>query len=228
MNMGSNNKTVRIAGLVFLGIALGISLYLAWNSLGGSSVAGCAGEGSGCHNVLSSKWGYVLGLPVSLTGLPVYGALLFFSLFSSRHSRLLSGTFSILIGGAALWFAAVQLLILKSFCPWCCATHGFAVAGTVLLAFSSRRESTPHRPFLPTSFALPALCGLIFLQILGSAPDQSKQASLGDAGARQNENNFISLHGGEFLLNPEDFPVIGSPHARHAVVALGLYLRFLP
>ena len=223
MNMGSNNKTVRIAGLVFLGIALGISLYLAWNSLGGSSVAGCSGEGSGCHNVLSSKWGYVLGLPVSLTGLPVYGALLFFSLFSSRHSRLLSGTFSILIGGAALWFAAVQLLILKSFCPWCCATHGFAVAGTVLLAFSSRRESTPRRPVLLTSLALPALGGLVFLQILGSAPDQSKQASLGDAGARQDENNFISLHGGEFLLNPEDFPVIGSPHARHAVVALGDY-----
>ncbi len=223
MNMGSNNKTVRIAGLVFLGIALGISLYLAWNSLGGSSVAGCSGEGSGCHNVLSSKWGYVLGLPVSLTGLPVYGALLFFSLFSSRHSRLLSGTFSILIGGAALWFAAVQLLILKSFCPWCCATHGFAVAGTVLLAFYSRRESTPRRPVLLTSLALPALGGLVFLQILGSAPDQSKQASLGDAGARQDENNFISLHGGEFLLNPEDFPVIGSPHARHAVVALGDY-----
>ena len=223
MNMGSNNKTVRIAGLFFLGIALGISLYLAWKSLGGSSVAGCAGEGSGCHNVLSSKWGYVLGLPVSLTGLPVYGALLFFSLFSSRHSRLLRGTFSILIGGAALWFAAVQLLILKSFCPWCCATHGFAVAGTVLLAFSSRRESTPRRPLLLTSFALPALGGLIFLQILGSAPDQSKQASLGDAGALKDENNFISLHGGEFLLNPEDFPVIGSPRARHTVVALGDY-----
>ena len=223
MNMGSNNKTVRIAGLLFLGIALGISLYLAWNSLGGSSVAGCAGEGSGCHNVLSSKWGYVLGLPVSLTGLPVYGALLFFSLFSSRHSRLLRGTFSIMIGGAALWFAAVQLLILKSFCPWCCATHGFAVAGTVLLAFSSRRESTPRRPLLLTSFALPALGGLIFLQILGSAPDQSKQASLGDAGALKAENNFISLHGGEFLLNPEDFPVIGSPRARHTVVALGDY-----
>ena len=107
----------RIAGLASLGIALGISLYLAWNSLGGSSVAGCSGEGSGCHNVLSSKFGYVLGLPVSLTGLPIYGSLLFFSLFPYRHSRALTGTLSILVAGAALWFATVQILILKAFWP---------------------------------------------------------------------------------------------------------------
>ena len=213
----------RIAGLASLGIALGISLYLAWNSLGGSSVAGCSGEGSGCHNVLSSKWGYVLGLPVSLTGLPIYGSLLFFSLFPYRHSRALTGTLSILVAGAALWFATVQILILKAFCPWCCATHGFAVLATVLLAFSPRPGSAPRRPLLSASLALPALGGLIFLQILGSAPDQSRQASLGDAGARQEENNVVSLHGGKFLLNPAEFPVIGSPRARHAVVALGDY-----
>ena len=221
--MNSENPVIKIAGLVSLGIALGISLYLAGNSLGGASVAGCSGEGSGCHNVLSSKWAYILGVPVSLTGLPIYGALLFFSIFPSRHSQLLKGTLSVLVVGAALWFAGVQLLILKSFCPWCCTTHGFAVAGTLLLAVSSRQERAPHRLILSTSFALPALGGLIFLQFLSSAPDQSKQASLGDAGALKDENNFISLHGGEFLLNPEDFPVIGSPRARHTVVALGDY-----
>ncbi len=223
MKMNSENPAIRIAGLVSLGIALAISLYLAWNSLGGSSVAGCSGEGSGCHNVLSSKWGYVLGLPVSLTGLPIYGALLFFSIFPSHHSSLLKGALSILVAGAALWFAAVQLLILKSFCPWCCTTHGFAVTGTLLLAVSPRRERAPRRLMLSASFALPALGALIFLQLFSSAPDQSKQASLGDAGALKDENNFISLHGGEFLLNPEDFPVIGSPRARHTVVALGDY-----
>ena len=110
----------RCMGLLFLGVALIISLYLAWNSLQGSAVAGCTNEGGGCHSVLSSKWGYILGLPVSLTGLPIYGALLFFSLSLSPGSRALTGTLSLLVMGAALWFAAIQLFILKAFCPWCC------------------------------------------------------------------------------------------------------------
>ena len=160
----------RTAGLLCLGIALGISVYLAWNSLSGSSVAGCAGTGSGCHTVLGSKWGYILGLPVSLTGLPIYGALLFFSLVGSPRFRIPTSALSILIVGAAFWFATVQLVILKAFCPWCCATHGFAVTATVLLALSPRQRRAPRRPLMATSLAFPALGALIALQVLGSAP----------------------------------------------------------
>ncbi len=216
-------RTCRILGLLCLGVALIISLYLAWNSLQGSAVAGCSGEGSGCHTVLSSKWGYVLGLPVSLTGLPIYGSLLLFSLGSWQRSRSLTNTLSILVVGAALWFAAIQLFILKAFCPWCCTTHGFAVAGTLLLAFSRRTEPSHSQPLLVGSLALPALCTLIALQIFGPAPDQSQRASLGSAGAQQGDDHLVSLHDGQFVLNPAELPVIGSPGARHAVVALGDY-----
>ncbi len=211
------------AGLLCLGVALIISLYLAWNSLHGSPVAGCTNEGGGCHSVLSSKWGYLLGLPVSLTGLPIYGALLFFSLISSPGSRAFTSTLSLLVVGAALWFAAIQIFILKAFCPWCCTTHGFAVAGTLLLAFSREAGDSRSRHLLAYSLAFPALAGLIVLQIFGPTPDQSQQASLGSAGIQQGENHLLSLHGGEFILDPAELPVIGSPRARHAVVALGDY-----
>ena len=216
-------RTCRYLGLLGLGIALTISLYMAWTSLQGGAVAGCSGEGSGCHSVLSSKWGYVLGLPVSLTGLPIYGSLLFFSFGASPRSRVLLNTLSILVVGAALWFAGIQLLLLKAFCPWCCTTHGFAVTGTLLLAFSRRLEPVHRRPVLVGALALPALCGLIALQIFGPAPDQSQRASLGSAGAQQGADHLVSLHDGQFVLNPADLPVIGSPEARHAVVALGDY-----
>ncbi|MEE3178722.1 MAG: vitamin K epoxide reductase family protein, partial [Verrucomicrobiota bacterium] len=216
-------RTCRYLGLLGMGIALTISLYMAWTSLQGGAVAGCSGEGSGCHSVLSSKWGYVLGLPVSLTGLPIYGSLLFFSFGASPRSRVLLNTLSILVVGAALWFAGIQLLLLKAFCPWCCTTHGFAVTGTLLLAFSRRLEPVPRRPVLVGALALPALCGLIALQVFGPAPDQSHRASLGSAGAQQGDDHLVSLHDGQVVLNPADLPVIGSPEARHAVVALGDY-----
>ena len=216
-------RSCRYLGLLGLGVALTISLYMAWTSLQGGAVAGCSGEGSGCHSVLSSKWGYVLGLPVSLTGLPIYGSLLFFSFGASPRSRVLVNTLSILVVGAALWFAGIQLFILKAFCPWCCTTHGFAVTGTLLLAFFRRTEPSRSQPLLVGSLALPALCGLIALQVFGPDPDQSQRASLGSAGVQQGDDHLVSLHDGQFVLNPANLPVIGSPEARHAVVALGDY-----
>ena len=142
--------TPRTLGLACLVVALSISLYLAWNSLTGSAIAGCADAGTGCQSVLSSKWAYILGMPVSLTGFPVYGALLLLSLTSSPRPRFLIDALSLLVVGAALWFAAVQIVILQAFCPWCCTTHAFAVSGTSLLALSRRRapSSSPIRTVL--------------------------------------------------------------------------------
>ena len=165
----------RRAGLLCLGVALIISLYLAWNSLHGSSVAGCTNEGGGCHSVLSSKWGYVLGLPVSLTGLPIYGALLLLSVRSCPRFRLLINTLSLLIVGAAFWFATVQIVILQAFCPWCCTTHAFAVSGTLLLAFSRRSAPSPSRPLVASSLAFAALGAMIVFQSLGTGPDQGHE-----------------------------------------------------
>ena len=215
--------TPRTLGLACLLVALSISLYLAWNSLTGSAIAGCADAGTGCQSVLSSKWAYILGMPVSLTGFPVYGALLLLSLTSSPRPRFLIDALSLLVMGAALWFAAVQIVILQAFCPWCCTTHAFAVSGTFLLALSRRRVPSSARPLLAGSLALPALGAMITLQAMGTSPDQSQRVSLGTAGVEQGENHLLILHGGEFVLDPAELPVLGSPRGRHAVVALGDY-----
>ena len=52
-------------------VAFGISAYLAWNSLKGGGVPGC-GPQSDCDKVLSSRWGFLFGLPISVFALPVY------------------------------------------------------------------------------------------------------------------------------------------------------------
>src|SRR5436189_6449551 len=60
---------------VLMVVAIGIAGYLAWTSLSGSTVAGC-GPDSGCDKVLRSRWGYLLGIPVSLLALVIYFAVL--------------------------------------------------------------------------------------------------------------------------------------------------------
>ena len=59
------------AGLL---LALGISLFLAWNSLQGGGIPGCGPE-SGCNDVLNSRWSKTGPIPVSALGKPDKKAL---------------------------------------------------------------------------------------------------------------------------------------------------------
>lgn len=212
-----------LLGRLALCIALGISLYLAITSLLGGSLAGCDTSGGGCHRVLSSKWGSILGLPVSLMGLPVYTGLLVFSFRRSPWASTLLQGLGLLVVGAALWFAAVQVFILKAYCPWCCTTHVCALLGTALVWKSQRRTSAPGRPAYAWAVAVPALLSMPLVQALGPELDRSQRISLGSAGATESENHTVSLHGGAFVLDPNELPTIGSPNARNVAVALTDY-----
>src|SRR5215813_3777514 len=63
------------AARLLIGVALGVSGYLAYVSLTQSTVAGCGPE-SGCGTVLQSRWGRWFGLPVSLLAVGVDTAIL--------------------------------------------------------------------------------------------------------------------------------------------------------
>src|SRR5262245_49318827 len=115
-----------------------LSGYLAWVSLSSSAVAGC-GPDSGCDRVLHSRWGYWFGLPVSVPSLLLYVAALV-SLWrlnpknpieTQRKAWGFLFPCAIVILGAALWFIGVQVVDLKSYCPWCLTTH--AVGGILAL-----------------------------------------------------------------------------------------------
>src|SRR3954451_3235367 len=74
---------------VLLAMAVGVDLYLAWVSLTGGTVAGC-GPTSNCHSVLSSRWAYWFGIPVSLAALFVYLSLLV-TTFALQRAASLTG-----------------------------------------------------------------------------------------------------------------------------------------
>ena len=125
-----------------------ITAYLALLTLKqGGDVPGCGPE-SDCNKVLNSQWAYLLGIPVSIPGLVLY--LVFFlktfglkdHLLSPKiknHIRSLNTLTLCAFGviGAGIWFIAIQTLVIKAFCPYCCTAHVLAMtAAGIFLARS--------------------------------------------------------------------------------------------
>jgi len=135
-----------LLGLISLGLAL--SGYLSWHYLAGGQVIGC-GVGSGCDDVLSSRWSSIGGvLPVSGLAAGAYLALLVAS-FSIGPSvevpvrRLAWISMLFLVGaaaGSAVWFILVQKFIIGSFCRYCMATHVTSLLLAALVVWRAPRE----------------------------------------------------------------------------------------
>ena len=120
-----------------------ITLYLALLALTqGGDVPGC-GPDSGCDKVLKSQWAYLLGVPVSIPGLCLYLVFLL-KTFSIKNHKLLTNNkknirslnaltlcaFAVI--GAGIWFIAIQALVIKAFCPFCCTAHALAMTAAVI------------------------------------------------------------------------------------------------
>src|SRR5688572_33064532 len=107
---------VRVCALV----ALAVSAYLAYVTFTGSAVAGC-GPDTGCDKVLQSRWSKFFGLPVSVFAVLTYAALfaLTFKLsrkvspLAQRESWKFLLPLSVLIIASVLWFAALQVFVIK-------------------------------------------------------------------------------------------------------------------
>ncbi|MCZ7638114.1 MAG: vitamin K epoxide reductase family protein [Verrucomicrobia bacterium] len=117
-----------------LGAAVLAAVYLGVAAHRQAALPGCQ---SGCDEVLGSRWSHVGGVPVSWPGALVYAALLALSGGFARF-RVGGGVWaalalSWLVPLAALWFVAVQALLLGAFCPWCCGCHLAASLGVAAL-----------------------------------------------------------------------------------------------
>jgi uncharacterized membrane protein/protein-disulfide isomerase len=119
-------------------VAAAIGGYLLWASLAAAGhVAGCGDDGGpDCGSVLLSRWSSWIGLPVGLPAVGAYMAMfgLLFCIEPGRSARTQRDAWGILVplatlaAGAAVWFIALQLLALKSFCPYCMAIHACGLA----------------------------------------------------------------------------------------------------
>ncbi|MEM9790055.1 MAG: vitamin K epoxide reductase family protein [Planctomycetota bacterium] len=117
--------------------AAGVSAYLTIVSLReGVMPAGC-GAGSGCAQVLTSKWSKALGVvPVSALALGAYVALIAGVVGSAAGGRRgtgpwLTGAAAAAIVGAGAWFVFVQAAVVQAWCAWCMTGHTLGAVASV-------------------------------------------------------------------------------------------------
>lgn len=123
-----------------ISVAMAISAYLLGVSLSGGATAGC-GPDSSCHEVLSSRWAYGFGLPVSALALGVDAGILL-CLWLAQSSRVVAWRaraevvlvlLATLVAGAAVWFTVAQVGLIGAVCPYCMAAHTCGLGAATLL-----------------------------------------------------------------------------------------------
>lgn len=156
-------------------IGLGISVYMSWIGLTGSSVVGCDGGLFDCDHVLTSRWSKFLGIPVGLPAAGLYAGLL--GLLATirwkkdtapplawRLISLLSWT----AGLAAVWFLGLQVFVLGHLCVYCVAAHTCSLLVWGIVQFSRPWEKSVQTKNALIGGTLVAV--LIAGQALGTPP----------------------------------------------------------
>ncbi|MGA2500123.1 MAG: vitamin K epoxide reductase family protein [Tepidisphaeraceae bacterium] len=160
-------------------VAFVSSLLLLKSTMSGKSLPGC-GPGSSCDEVTTSRWSRLGPIHTTVPGAALYLAMLAGavivaaasvpdSALSTRHSELARraatslGFCSLLAAGGAIWFTALQALVIQKFCRYCMVTHVSALAAAVL----ALRAEPPSQGI---SVAAAAVLGLFIIGQVAIVP----------------------------------------------------------
>lgn len=199
-------------------LAVMIAAYLTWVSASEAAAPAGCGPASGCAQVLASRWSRWFDVPVGAPAAGVYVAILVAAWFARpagnpAHQR--SGwamllALAALAAGAAAWFVALQVLVLRAFCPWCLALHACGIVVAVLVSLGTSRA--PDRVTRGRAAALVA-AGLLGVGVLvaGQLASAAPKRGMG-----------LSAFSGVTII-PSDHPILGSPDAKHVAVVLADY-----
>lgn len=228
----SSNLTVRWIVAILLLVAFSLSLWLTIQKLTGqiNSLAGC-GQGSGCANVLGSKWSMVFGvIPVS-----IFSCLLYVTVFVSlwmagaklRWFRMLASWMFI---GAAVWFTALQLFVIHTICPYCMTMHGLGVLiGWLILYSELKIRAVISMGITSLAVAIFLVAGLAAIQHFGPEPETHRvdDVTVGapkDGGAATDsihtagEGRVVTFLEGRKSYRVDALPHLGPANAEHVIV----------
>ncbi len=171
------SASLLLAQLLLLAAGM-VSGWLAYQTL--TAELGCQAGGD-CSAVTTSLWAQVLGVPIALVGGMLYLALLLLlwcrPLQNARVGQL-AATACLLILGSALWFMALQAVIIRSFCPYCCLIHGLAGTAAVLILWTLLTRSLQVGSMtLPLVASATGLVSLVALQFFVPPPTQTRVLS---------------------------------------------------
>ena len=208
--------------LVLALAGLAINLLLLGRHLTGSAIAGCGG-GSGCEEVLHSRWAQVLGIPV--TG---FGGLVYLALLVSLTAKGRRGLVPCLglIAGAAAWFVFVQAALLGRFCPWCMTAHGIGITLALLGMWRCALEGGTL-PVLKTlgGIAAAAALGIGLLQVIGPLPVTHRLGEVHGAAVSpataihaRGTGRKVAFDGGRKAYDLSVLPCLGRADAKRVMV----------
>lgn len=221
--------------------AAGISGYLfVLHMMGRTLPPGC-GSGSGCAEVLTSRWSAAFGIPVSAPAAVLYAGVFFATCFVGEKYRetvrrtAWSALFlaAVIVACSVMWFIGVQAFILKAFCTWCMTDHaiGLLLAALILwkepvvkprLDTKEAISTAAKRTIALTAAGTLLAAGLVAAQFIAPYKGPSiirlelgKNADTGPGPDRQ-----IAVIDGHLQLIVADEPVLGSPDAKALVVVM--------
>lgn len=212
--------------------ATGLALFLGYLSWSGGAVPGCGPEG-GCDEILKTRWGRWLGMPVGFLAALLYGGVGVAGWLSGQervarravfHGVAVAGALGIL--AAAAWFVGLQALVLRRFCTLCCSTHALGVLGALLMLVRASRTSPAGAP-LPWAVGLMGAAGLAVLMGVGQmfggrvgpAVGAIDGGRTGLAAPGPRPPPVLRLHRDAFALPLEELPLLGSTRADHVMVS---------
>jgi len=199
-------------------VAAGMSLWLSVQKWTGQidSLAGC-GAGSGCANVLGSKWSLVWGvIPVSVFSFLLYVSILLTLGLSGFWVRWYRSWVAWMCLWAALWFTGVQVIELKTICPYCMTMHGLGVGLGVILLLSEGWRLKTKGAFLSMVCGAACVVGLAMVQAWGPEPLTYREDVVEVAREVASEKADIHARGDgrliEFLSGRKSYRVSELPH----------------
>jgi protein-disulfide isomerase/peroxiredoxin len=146
--------------LVVLALAAGIATYLGWAHIqlahgSGAFESLCAvGETFDCDKVNTSAWSELMGLPISLWALPVYGAMAVLAVRGrqgSERGRKARGALTLLSGWnvlVSIFLGYISATQVGAFCLFCMSLYALHL-GALVLAILSDRDWKPALPEIP-------------------------------------------------------------------------------
>jgi uncharacterized membrane protein len=236
-----DNPRLLTSSLVFFVLATAVAAYLVWATTGERSrLSGCA-PGSGCDDVLGSRWSLWLGQPVSLLGLGLY-TLLALALALVRSARVNSAawvpwlvTVAWSTGILILWFILLQAVVIKSFCVYCLGGHALALLAIACLLLYVKQLSA-RAGFAKVAIAA-GLAGAFIATHIFVAPHRMNVARI-DAVAPtprpattpaqvsapaiepRAQSRMVSLVNNQVSFDIYGVPCIGSPEAEFVIIEL--------
>ncbi len=214
-------------------IAAGMSLWLSVEKWSGriDSLAGC-GAGSGCANVLGSKWSVVFGhVPVSAFSFLLY-VLIFLSLGLNLGARAEAARWFRSLAAwmclwAAVWFTGLQVWVIGALCPYCMTMHGVGVLLGLTILVGEREKRGAQKRGLAMILAVFCVIGLSVVQYFGPEPPTHRVDTVdhlvGDAGGADDihfmgEGSVVTFLNGRKSYRVGVLPHLGAVDAKYVVV----------